>query len=124
MFVLTLHPPPFGQICHKDQGFLSCLKFGTGVTCYILISNLIFIFSEFLSFIFFWTNLVQNLKFSKLIEIWYGGTFLYAYHDFKVHFFKSLFIHIFWANLVPKTEVLHINSYLVQGYIAICLLGF
>ena len=33
-------------------------------------------------------NLVQNLKFTKLTEILYRGTLLYAYYDFNVYFFK------------------------------------
>ena len=58
------------------------------------------LFSEFLSFIFFGQIWSQELKFSKVTEIWYKGTFLYAYYGFNVYFFKILSIHIFWANLV------------------------
>ena len=47
---------------------------------------------------------------------------LYAYFDFNAYFFKILVIYIFWANLVPKSEVLQINWNLVQTYIAIWLL--
>ena len=49
---------------------------------------------------------------------------LYPYYDFNVYFFKNLFIYIFWANLVRKSEVLQIIPTLVQGYIDICLLRF
>ena len=66
----------------------------------------------------------QNLKFFKLIEIWWRGRLLYAYFDFNVYFFKIFVIHIFWANLVLKSEFLYINLNLVQSYIAICLLRF
>ena len=44
---------------------------------------------------------------------------LHAYFIFNVYFFKILFIHIFLASLVPKSEVLQINWNLVQAYIAI-----
>ena len=54
-------------------------KFGTGVDCYMLIMILIFIFSKFFSVIFFGQILSQNLKFSKLTEIWYRGTLLCTY---------------------------------------------
>ena len=40
-----------------------------------------------------------NLKFSKLTEIWCRGTWLYAYYEFNVCFFKILFIHIFFAQI-------------------------
>ena len=51
----------------------------------------------------------QNMKFFKITEIWYRGVLLYAYNDFNAYFFKIFVIHIFWANLVPKSEVLQIN---------------
>ena len=43
---------------------------------------------------------------------------------FHVYFFKILFIHTFWANLVPKSKVIQIDWKLVQIYIAICLFQF
>ena len=52
------------------------------------------------------------------------GTLLYPYFEFNVYFFKIFVIHIFWANLVPKSEGPQIKWNLVQGYIAICLLQF
>ena len=55
-----------------------------------------------------------NLKFSKLTEIWYRGTLLYVCYDFNVYCFKILFIHIFWTNLIPKSEVLQIDWNFVQ----------
>ena len=75
----------------------------------MLITVLMFIFSKNFSFIFFWQIWSQNLKFFKLTEIWYLGILLYAYFDFDVYFLKIYVIHIFWANLVPKSEVLQIN---------------
>ena len=51
----------------------------------------------------------QNLKFFKLTGIWYRGRLLYAYFDFNVYFSKILVIHIFWTNLVSKSEVLQID---------------
>ena len=112
------------------------------------------IFSNFLSLCYLWTNLVpENLKFSKLTEIWYKDTLLYIalLYDFNVYFFKILFIHLFlgkwvhcymlittltfifskffssicfWANLVPKSEVLQIDRNLVQRQITIFLFRF
>ena len=94
------------------------------VHCYMLITALMFIFSKFFSFIFFGQIWSENLKFFKLTKNWYRGRFLYVYFDFNVHFFKIFVIHIFWANLVSKPEVLQINWNLVQAYIAICSLRF
>ena len=42
------------------------------------------------------------MRSSKLTEIWYKGTLLYANYDFNVYFFKIFVINIFWANFVPK----------------------
>ena len=99
------------------------LKFGTVVDCYMVISILLFVFSKFLLFIF------SSGKFGP--KIWRSSNWLkcctgvlYAYYNFNVYFFKILIIHIFWANLVPKSEVLHFDWNLVQRYIAICLLWF
>ena len=49
---------------------------------------------------------------------------LYHYFKFSVYFSKIFVTHIFWADLVPKSEVLKINWNLVQGYSALCLLWF
>ena len=73
-----------------------------------------FVFSKFLLFIHFFASQIfwfQNLKFSKLNEILSRGTLLYSYYDFSVCFFKIVLkIHIFWANLVPKSENLQIKG--------------
>ena len=84
-----------GKFSLKNWSSPNWLKLGTSVHSYMLISNLIFTFSKFLSFIFFGQIWSQNLKFSKLTEIWYRGTLLYAYYDFNVYFFKMFVIHIF-----------------------------
>ena len=84
-------------------------KFRRGLHFYMLNTVLMFIFSRFFSFIFFGQIWSQNQKFFKLTKIWYRGRSLYAYFDFNVYFFKIFVIHIFWANLVPKPEVLQIN---------------
>ena len=124
-FVFILRPKVlFGQIWSQKLSSPNSLKFGTGVHCYILISNLMFIFPKFLSFTFSRQIWSQNLKSSKLTEIWYKSTFLYAHFDFNVCFFKIFVIHIFWANFVPKSEVSQINWNLIQGCIATCLLRF
>ena len=69
-----------------------------------------FIFSKFIlySFIFFGQIWSQNLKFFKLIEIRYRSRLVYAYFDFKL-FFQNFCHSCFWANYVPKSEVLQIN---------------
>ena len=75
----------------------------------MLITVLMFIFSKFFSFILFGQIYSQNLKFFKLNKIWYRGKLLYAYFDFNVYFFKVFVVHIFWANMDPKSGVLQIN---------------
>ena len=118
----------------------------------MLITILMFIFAKFLSFIFFWRNLVpksevlqinwnsgqayipicllqcclfsqnfchsyffgqiwsHNLNFYKMTEILYRGKLLYAYYyDFNLYIFKNFVSHIFWTNLVPKSNVLQID---------------
>ena len=40
---------------------------------------------------------------------------LCAYYDFNVYFFKSFVSHVFWTNLVPKSNVLQIDWNLIQG---------
>ena len=49
----------------------------------------------------------QKLKFSKLTKIWYRGIHCYILiSNLMFIIFKMFVIHIFWANLVPKTGVL------------------
>ena len=101
-FILTLHPKVFlGKFGPKNWSSPNRLKFGVWVHCYILISNLMFIFSKFLSFIFFGQIWSQNLKVLKLNGIWYSGTLLYVYYNFNVHLSKIFVNHVFWANLEP-----------------------
>ena len=52
----------------------------------MLITILMFIFSKFLTFIYFGLIWSQNLKFSKLTEIWDKRTFLYACYNVNVYF--------------------------------------
>ena len=49
------------------------MKFGTEVDYHMLISILIFLFSKFFSLIILGQIWYQNLKFSRLNEIWYRG---------------------------------------------------
>ena len=90
---------------------LNQLKFATEVHCYMLVRILTFIFS-----IFFGQIWSRNLKYFKLTEITYRGTLLCAYCNFDVYFFKIFVIHIFWANMVPKSIVLQIYLNMIQGY--------
>ena len=73
-----------------------------GVHYCMLITNLMFIISKLFSFIFFGLIWSQNLKFFKLIEIWYIGRSLYAYFDFIAYFFKFFVIHIRSGKVGPK----------------------
>ena len=67
----------------------------------MVITILTFIFSKFLSFIFLGLSWSQNLNFSKLTEICYRVTLLYAYYDFNVYFFKIFVSHSFSGKFVP-----------------------
>ena len=58
-----------------------------------------YFFKSFLIHIFFWQICSQNLKFSKLTEIWCRGSLLYADHDFNACFFKILFLFIFFGQI-------------------------
>ena len=61
----------------------------------VLIFIYLFIFKIFISVIFFfWQLFSQNLKLSKLTEIWCRATLLYALYDFNVYFFKNVIIHM------------------------------
>ena len=84
-----------GKFRPKNWSSPDRLKFGVCVHCYILISNLMIIFSKFLSFIFFGQIRPQNLKFLKLNGIWYRGTLLYVYYNFNVHFSKIFVTYVF-----------------------------
>ena len=94
------------------------------VHCCMLISILMFIFPKFLSFMPFWQIWSHNLDFFKLTDILSRGVLLYAYYVWNVYFFKIIFIHIFWVNLVSKSDVLLSDWSFVQGYILYAYYGF
>ena len=81
-----------------------------------------FFFQKFLSLRFFGQIWSQNLKFSKLTEIWYRRTLLYAYYDFDVYFSYFFVSHIFWGrqiwshNLKFMTEILQRGTLLHAYY--------
>ena len=88
----------WGQICSKNWSSSNSLKFCARVHCYMLITILMFTFTKFLSFMFFgpiWSHVWISPN-------WLRGTLLYDYYGFNVYVFKILFIHISWANLVPR----------------------
>ena len=89
----------------------------------MLITSLMFIFSNFFSFIFFGQMWSQNLKFSKLTEIRFRGTLLYAYYDLMFIFPKFLSL-LFLGKYGSIIGFLQIDLNLLEGYIAICLLQF
>ena len=90
-FQNSFHSHFFGKFGPKIWSSSNWLKFGTEVDCYMLISILMFIFSKFLLFIIFGQIWSQNPKSSRLTEIWYSLTLLYAYYDFN--FFFQRFCH-------------------------------
>ena len=92
-------------------------KFHRGVHWYTLITILMFVFPEFLSLMCFEQIWSHNLKYFKLTEIWNKGRLRYAYFNWCLFFQNSYF----WAYLVPKSDVLQINWYLVLAYIVTCL---
>ena len=80
-----------------------------GRLLYTYFDFIAYFFKILIIHIFFGQIWSQSLKFFKLTEMLYRGAMLYAYYNFNVNFFKILVIYIFWANLVPKSEVLHID---------------
>ena len=70
-------------ICESEVVQINWDLVATGVHCYMLITTLMFIFPKIFSFIFFRLIWSQNLKFFKLIEIWYRGRLPYAYFDMR-----------------------------------------
>ena len=87
IFCLSWFFSRFGLIIRISSNWL---KFRRGVDLYMLVSNSIFIFSKFLSFIFLWKICSENLKFSKLTKIKYRCTLLYVYYEFYVSFSNLL----------------------------------
>ena len=91
-----------GKFGPKNWSSPNWLKVGTGVHCYIFISNLMFIFPKFLSLIFFWANLVRK---SEVLQInWNSvqGYIAICLLQFSVYFFKSFVIHIILGKFVPN----------------------
>ena len=111
-----------GKFGLKNWSSPNWLKFGTGA--HILLMILKFIFRKLFSLMIFGQIWSHNLDVFKLTKISQRVTLLYAYYRFNVYFFKILFIHIFWANLVPYSEVLQIYWNFLKGYITISLLQF
>ena len=105
-----------GKFGHKNWSSPNWLKSGTGRHCFILVSNSVLIFLVFFHSYFFGQIWSQNLKFSKLTEIWYQGTLLYVYNDFNICFCKIFVIHSFLgkfgSNLVPNSLI--VNSFSVS----------
>ena len=103
-----------GKFGLKNWSSANSLKFGTGIHCYILNSNVYF--SNIFVTQFFGQIWSQTLKFSKLTEIRYKGTLLYTY-DFRVNFSKIFITHAFWANWLKFGTV-------VDCYMLILILMF
>ena len=85
----------WADLAAKSEEIKIDWNFVKGYIAISLLQFLMFIFSKFLSFIFFGLIWSQNFKFSRLTEIWCRGTLLYAYYDFNVYFFKIFVSHMF-----------------------------
>ena len=59
-----------------------------------------------------WSPIVM---FSKLLEIWYRGTLLYAYYNSNFYFSKILVTNVFLVNLVPWSRFFQIDWSFVEG---------
>ena len=88
-----------GKFGLKNWSSPDQLTFGTGVHCYNLISNLMFIFPKFLSFTFFEQLRVQNLDFSKLTEIWYRDTLRYMLITILMFIFPRFLSLMFFGQI-------------------------
>ena len=98
----------------QKHTFAKLIEIWSSGTLYMLILTLTFIITKFFSFIFLGQVWSQNLKFFRLAEIWYRGSLPYTSLESNFFSFKILFIHIFGANLLPKSEVLQIDWSFVQ----------
>ena len=112
-----------GKFSHKNWSSPNWLKSGTDINCFILVSNSMLIFLIFFHSYFLGQIWSQNLKFSKLTEIWYQGTLLYVYHDFNIYFCKIFVLHNFGgkfgSNLVPNSLI--VNSFSVPQHSNCCV---
>ena len=111
------------KFSHKNWSSPNWLKSSKNINWFIFVSNSM-LFFFFLHSNFFGQIWSQNLKFSKLTEIWCRCALLYDYYDFNIYFFKIRFIHIFLGKFGPKSKVLQINWNFVQECIAMCLSQF
>ena len=68
-----------------------------------------------------WSPIVT---FSKLLEIWYRGTLLYAYYNSSFYFSKILVTDVFLGNLIPWSRFFQVDWNFVEGQIDICLFNF
>ena len=102
-----------GKFSHKNWSSPNWLKSGTDINCFILVSNSMLIFLIFFHSYFLGQIWSQNLKFSKLTEIWYQGTLLYVYHNFSIYFCNIFVVSSFFGksgtNLVPNSLI--VNSF-------------
>ena len=118
-FVQILNPKVFflGKFGHKNWSSPNWLKPVTDIHCFILVSNSMLIFTIFFFSYFLGQIWSENLKFSKLTEIWYQGTLLYVYDDFNIYVCKIFVIHSFWgifgSNLVLDSLI--VNSFLYRN---------
>ena len=65
----------------------------------------------------FFSHFSFSSQFFKLTKISHWVTLLYACYDFNVNFIKILVSHIFWANLITKSDVVPIDWNLAFVYI-------
>ena len=122
MLVLILNPKVFlGKFGPKNWNSPNWLKFDKGVHCFILISNLKFIFKNFCH-TFFWANLVQKSDFPQINWNLIQEYIVICLLRLKCLVLQKILSVIFFrTNLISKFEVLQTDWNLVQGYITICL---
>ena len=109
VFALILHPKVFLGENLVPQTFSKMvpsspnwLKYGTGVHCYIFISNLMLIFSKYLSLIFFWANLVPKFEVFQIEWNFVQGYIATCLLRFSCLFFQNFVIHIILGKFGPK----------------------
>ena len=99
MLVLILNPKVFlGKFGPKNWNSPNWLKFDKGVHCFILISNLKFIFKNFCH-TFFWANLVQKSDFPQINCYMFITTLMFSFtKNFVSHIFSDKFNLKIWSS--------------------------
>ena len=109
----------FWQICFQKLKFSRLTEIWySGTTMYRYFEFNVYFFKNFVIHIFGGKFGPKIWSSSNLLEL---GTGVHCYILIRVlmfNFSKLLSFIFFWANLVPKSEVLQIGQYLIQRYIS------